>query len=97
MGDKMMFPERIDDFLLNYSFMDNKKIYTNGSRLIQTYRVEQALMHYGQEIRNKAIDEFAERLKNKYPIMEDCFGVPNVNYNLHKGIDEIAEEMRGAL
>lgn len=42
----MKFPERIDDFINNYSFRDNERIYTNGSKLIPVYRVKQAIEHY---------------------------------------------------
>lgn len=65
MADKMRFPERIDDFLMSYSFKDDKRIYTNGSRLIPTFRVEQALEHYGQKIRNNTIDEFYNKCGQK--------------------------------
>lgn len=63
MADRMEFPKTIQEFMDGYSFKDDKEVYTNGSRLIPTFRVEQALEHYGQAIRNKAIDEFANELK----------------------------------
>lgn len=65
MADRMEFPKTIQEFMDGYSFKDDKEVYTNGSRLIPTFRVEQALEHYGQAIRNKAIDEFAEKLSNE--------------------------------
>jgi hypothetical protein len=46
MGACMDFPEDIKDFINSYSFKDNKEVYTNGSDLIEVYRVEQALEHY---------------------------------------------------
>lgn len=46
MSDKMLFPKRIEEFIEGHSFKDDKEIYTNGSRLIPTFRVEQALEHY---------------------------------------------------
>lgn len=49
-----------------------------------------------EEIRAKAIDEFAERLKLKYPYFVEDVGVVEANKMLHSAIDEIAEEMRGA-
>jgi transposase-like protein len=40
----------------------------------------------------QAVDEFAKRLKKKYPIMEnDLFTVNDV---LHREIDKIAEELK---
>lgn len=63
MADRMKFPKTIQEFVDGYSFKDDKEIYTNGSRLIPTFRVEQALEHYGQEIRNKAIDDMVLQCK----------------------------------
>lgn len=53
MTDVMTFPERIEDFLKDYSFRDEKEIYTNGSDLIPLFRVVQALEHYYAEQPNK--------------------------------------------
>lgn len=50
---------------------------------------------FEKDIRNEAIDEFAKRLKNKYPIMEnDLFTVNDV---LHREIDKTAEQMKGGV
>lgn len=46
--------------------------------------------------RAKAIDEFAERLKLKYPYFVEDVGFVEANKMLHSAIDEITEEMRGA-
>lgn len=46
MGDAMKFPERIDNFIDEYSFRDCKREYTNGSMLIPVFRVTQAIEHY---------------------------------------------------
>lgn len=46
MGDVMNFPERIDDFIEQYSFRDDERTYTNGSKLIPVFRVKQAIEHY---------------------------------------------------
>lgn len=45
-GEMMQFPETIEEFLDNYCFTDKDKVYTNGSELIQRFRIEQALEHY---------------------------------------------------
>lgn len=50
MGDSMAFPETIEEFLENYSFIDKKEYYTNGTKLIPVFRVEQALEHYYKEL-----------------------------------------------
>ena len=49
MGDSMTFPDTIEEFLENYSFIDKKEYYTNGTKLIPVFRVEQALEHYYKE------------------------------------------------
>jgi hypothetical protein len=44
--DMMTFPKTIEEFINQYSFTDSKQYYTNGSTLIPTFRVKQALEHY---------------------------------------------------
>lgn len=46
MSECMMFPNDWAKFLEDYSFQDDEEIYTNGSSLIQTFRVEQMMEHY---------------------------------------------------
>ena len=46
MGDIMTFPKRWEDFLHDYEFEDARRIYTNGSRLIPSFRVKQMMEHY---------------------------------------------------
>ena len=46
MADYMEFPKDWKKFLADYSFRDHKEFYTNGSRLIATFRVEQMMEHY---------------------------------------------------
>lgn len=46
MGDMMDFPSTWELFLHDYEFEDAKQIYTNGSRLIPSFRVEQMIEHY---------------------------------------------------
>ena len=41
----MPFPEDWHDFLKDYSFDDSQEVYTNGSRLIPVFRVEQLIKH----------------------------------------------------
>ena len=50
MCNTMEFPKNILDFLKEYSFKDNDEVYTNGSELIQVFRVIQALEHYAPEL-----------------------------------------------
>ena len=61
MGETMTFPEDINDFLDFYSFIDTEQIYTNGSELISTYRVRQALDYYypkEEEKDNNDVNDF---------------------------------------
>ena len=43
--DSMAFPNTWEEFEKEYGFTDTDEIYTNGSRLIQSFRVEQWLEH----------------------------------------------------
>lgn len=52
MADCMNFPKTIIEFLHDYSFKDKEEIYTNGSELIQVFRVIQALEYYAPELLN---------------------------------------------
>ena len=49
MGDCMEFPKTIDEFIDDFKFKDDKQVYTNGSELIQVFRVKQALEHYAAQ------------------------------------------------
>lgn len=49
MSDCMQFPNDWQDFLGQYSFADDKEIYTNGSELIPVFRVVQLIQHLLQE------------------------------------------------
>lgn len=49
MPDCMSFPDNIMDFIDDYSFEDSDHVYTNGSKLIQSFRVKQAVEHYFRE------------------------------------------------
>lgn len=50
MADCMEFPKSILDFINEYSFEDREEVYTNGSELIQVFRIIQALEHYAPEL-----------------------------------------------
>ncbi len=45
-GDVMEFPDSWEQFLDSYSFRDTDEVYTNGSELVQRFRVEQMVEHY---------------------------------------------------
>lgn len=53
-GDCMNYPDNWRDFVDYYSFIDSNQVYTNGSSLIQTFRVEQMIAKYFDEKTKKA-------------------------------------------
>ena len=50
-NEEMEFSDSIYEFLLDYSFKDEEEVYTNGSLLIPTFRVKQAIEHYFEEVK----------------------------------------------
>ena len=55
MADCMDFPKDWVKFLEDYSFCDHKEYYTNGARLIPTFRVEQMMHHYLRKATEDAV------------------------------------------
>ena len=53
MSDCQEFPNTWEEFEQAYGFEDRKEIYTNGSRLIQSFRVKQWLDHIAEPERKK--------------------------------------------
>ncbi len=45
MADMMNFPNTWEEYERFYGFTDKEEIYTNGARLISSFRVEQWLEH----------------------------------------------------
>lgn len=45
MSDMMTFPGTWEEFEKSYGFTDNEEVYTNGARLIPSFRVKQWLDH----------------------------------------------------
>lgn len=45
MCDVMIFPKTWEEFERSYGFIDKDEVYTNGARLIPSFRVEQWLEH----------------------------------------------------
>ena len=60
MADVMNFPKRWEDFLHDYEFEDARRIYTNGSRLIPSFRVKQMMEHYAPVVHGKWMHEETE-------------------------------------
>ena len=51
MGEKMSFPDSFEEFLHQYSFIDDQEVYTNGAELIPVFRVMQAWEHWTDGIK----------------------------------------------
>ena len=68
MADMMNFPKRWEDFLHDYEFEDARRIYTNGTRLIPSFRVEQMMEHYAPVRHGRWI----EQEKYTFGVMYDC-------------------------
>ena len=50
MNDKMTFPKTFDEFAEQYKIVDQEEVYTNGSELIQIFRVQQWLEHQETDV-----------------------------------------------
>ena len=68
MADMMNFPKRWEDFLHDYEFEDARRIYTNGSRLIPSFRVKQMMEHYAPVRHGRWI----EQDKYTFGVFYDC-------------------------
>ena len=75
MADMMNFPKRWEDFLHDYEFEDARRIYTNGSRLIPSFRVKQMMEHYAMVRHGRWIDAYPDIEPNPmfmYGICSEC-------------------------
>lgn len=95
MNEEMKFPETLDEFIKQYSFIDNKQFYTNGSELIQTFRVKQWEEHKEKENNQlkHIIDELEKWLKGYWELLS---GMPDIQEQaqmdiLHEVSDKIKE------
>lgn len=64
MDEMMTFPDTWEEFEKSYGFTDNEEVYTNGARLIPSFRVKQWLGHLPSVQPRKWIPA-KERLPNK--------------------------------
>ena len=62
MNECMEFPETFKEFTESYGFKDSEEVYTNGSKLIPVFRVEQWLEHKQAEILDKISAEIEEKM-----------------------------------
>lgn len=90
MGDIMTFPKRWEDFLHDYEFEDARRIYTNGSRLIPSFRVKQMMEHYAPVVHGRWIKDNNSLQTDDYYCCyfdyncSECGNVVNDRYELPK-------------
>ena len=82
MADMMNFPKRWEDFLHDYEFEDARRIYTNGSRLIPSFRVKQMMEHYAP------VQEWIS-VEDKLPEKDGQYLIFTTQYFTPDHIDEI--------
>lgn len=64
MNEEMKFPKTFEEFIKQYSFFDKQQIYTNGSELIQVFRIKQWEEHKERENQElkKQLDDANEKI-----------------------------------
>lgn len=85
MSEEMEFPDTLDEFIKQYSIIDEEQIYTNGSELIQTFRIKQWEEHKKQELINW-LESKNKIILQQHNIVEPVIKVQEV-------IDKIKEVM----
>lgn len=90
MADMMNFPKRWEDFLHDYEFEDARMIYTNGSRLIPSFRVKQMMEHYAT-VRNRRWKQ-ARYTEAPLYICSECY---KPEYKQHKFCPNCGARMDG--
>lgn len=73
MSEEMKFPDTLNEFIKQYSFIDEEQIYTNGSELIHTFRVKQWEEHKKQE--NQELKKELEENKLNHKQLKDLIKI----------------------
>ena len=81
MSDLMTFPETWGEFEKSYGFDDSEEIYTNGSRLIPSFRVKQWLDHIAQD-----------KTKQQATVSSDCISRQKAIDAIHEDADWLAAQ-----
>lgn len=106
MNECMDFPNTFKEFIDEYSFKDREEVYTNGSELIQTFRVMQGYEHFiaehDKQIRDEVIDCITEKY---YDVIESVLHnrekeiklkqALSIYAKIMNGCNKIAEQMKG--
>ena len=96
MAENMMFPKDWMKFIEDYSFKDDKEVYTNGSQLVSVFRVEQMVEHYFQITSGVGFKPAIPGPSESDPnIMELCFhnGERHEKEKICMELTKIAEKM----
>ena len=72
MNEEMKFPKTFEEFIKQYSFFDKQQIYTNGSELIQVFRIKQ-----WEEHKEKENQELKKQLEEKQNPFKGIFAQVN--------------------
>ena len=74
MNEEMKFPKTFEEFIKQYSFFDKQQIYTNGSELIQVFRIKQWEEHKEKENQElkKQVEEYQQELEKADSITQSC-------------------------
>ena len=103
MSEMMEFPDTWEEFEKSYGFTDSKEVYTNGSRLIPSFRVKQWLDHIAQfKTKRQAIDtsDLISKEDAIANVASEIWHYPNELYtslNCFDNCQELAERALGSL
>lgn len=91
MNNTMQFSNTFEEFVNDYSFRDSDGVYTNGSELIQTFRVMQGYEHFVKQIREDMITELKSLLRCRNyrgcVAIKGCDGVCRLNSDICKSCE----------
>lgn len=76
----MRFPNTWEEFEKDYGFEDSKQIYTNGSKLIPTFRVKQWLEHFIPEL---------DKWNELNEVLESVYKCPACVLDKNEALDKI--------
>ena len=74
MNDMMTFPDTWEEFEKSYGFTDNEEVYTNGARLIPSFRVKQWLDHKSKQQTKRQATISSDRI-GKWIVYESSDGL----------------------
>lgn len=88
MSECMQFPDTWEEFEQLYGFEDKKEIYTNGSRLIQSFRVKQWLDHTAEQEQKRG-EWIYDGIRGRFPACKCsiCGHYENADWALLQGVN----------